>query len=151
MLTQNNRNPVSILLLIYFSFQIALLLLTYLTQFNMVGLQYAVNEVENTVSFDQGVFQKESKNIKITKENSLQIMHLALPIIRANNLWEVNIFLIPLLAAGLISLLLFKSKHKKWYTALYVLLLIGMYTWNAATLIEIKEEIRLHSSLLEEA
>lgn len=117
----------------------------------MVGLQYAVNEVENTVSFDQGVFQKESKNIKITKENSLQIMHLALPIIRANNLWEVNIFLIPLLAAGLISLLLFKSKHKKWYTALYVLLLIGMYTWNAATLIEIKEEIRLHSSLLEEA
>lgn len=143
----DRKNPISISLLVLFTLQIVFITLTYFTKFNMIGLQYEVNGL--TVLFEKGTFEKEIIPVEITKENSLQIMKLAFSIGRANNLWEVNIFLFPFVLTLFISLILSKVRFKKWYTSLYLFILIGIISWNTATIKDINRDIQQHSFLLE--
>ncbi|MBT2642795.1 hypothetical protein J7I80_11200 [Bacillus sp. ISL-41] len=93
------------------------------------------------MTVEKGMWTRQVDERQVTAQEALEIM---LPLNEANQLWKINIYLIPLFVAAFIALVYspFRPKrHFKWYVFLYFTLLMGFVVWDIAVHREITEEI----------
>jgi hypothetical protein len=123
--------------MMYFLMVTLLLLFTKQTNFNLIGIHYQFDQENMMMIIEEGYWDKEVVERQVTAQEALEIM---LPINEAQQLWEVNIYLIALFAAVFIALFftpLRPKKHFRWYVVLYLILLLFFIIWDAAQHYEI--------------
>lgn len=94
-----------------------------------------------TMTIEKGGWNKQVDERQVTAQEALEVM---LPINEANQLWKINIYLIPLFAAAFIALVYspFRPKRNfKWYVFLYFILLVAFIIWDFTVHRDIAEEI----------
>lgn len=125
-------------LLIYFSFVAILLLFTMITNFNLTGYHYYLNEESMSLTIEKGFVLKEIYNAQVTP---IQAIKMLLPINEANDMWKLNIYLL----STFIAVLFYKSywpvKNLKMYVVFYFLCFTTFIIWNIIVHIEIMENI----------
>lgn len=92
------------------------------------------------MTIEKGVWDKQMDERQVTAQEALEVM---LPINEANQLWKINIYLIPLFAAAFISLVYspFRPKRNcKWYVFLYFIILVAFVIWDITVHRDIAEE-----------
>ena len=127
--------------MVYFLIVISLLLFTKQTNFILTGVQYQFDQETMTMTIEKGVLNKRVDERQVTAQEALEIM---LPINEAEQLWEVNIYLIALFAAVFIALFftpLKPKKHLRWYVLLYLVLFVAFMIWDVKVHQDIAEDI----------
>ena len=82
------------------------------------------------MTIEKGVWNKRVDERQVTTQEALEVM---LPINEANQLWNMNIYLIALFAAVFIALFftpLRPKRYFKWYMLVYFILLATFIIWD---------------------
>lgn len=133
---KNNKR--FLLLLIYLSI---LMLLTMITNFNLTGYNYHLNEETMMVTIKEGFVKKE---VYDAQENVFQLLQVMLAINKANDMWLLTIVTLSLFLTVFSILFLpplKPRKNVKLYAVISILLLTAFISWDAYVHKEIIEEI----------
>jgi hypothetical protein len=125
----------------YFLLVILLLLFTKQTGFNLLGVNYQFNQETMMMTIEKGLLDQQVVERQVTAQEALKIM---MPINEANQLWKMNIYLIPLFAAIFIALFLTPLRPKKnfiWYVSMFFILLAFLVIWDFSIHRELSGEI----------
>ncbi len=134
-------NQISLPLVVYFSFVSMLLIFTMITDFNLTGYHYDLDEETMSLTIERGVLKKEINDVQA---KSVQAIQLLLPINKAHYLWKLDIHLLSIFLAVLTFL--FYNPHKpiknlKLCMAFFCLFFTTFIIWNIIVRREIMEKI----------
>ena len=123
---------------------ILLLTFTILTNFNLIGYNYNLEENSTIITVEEGFFYKEIYDIPIYNDSGIQVLQeVMLPINSANDIWRTDVILISLFIGVFAELIRSPGRQRKnfkWYVLFYLITIIIFVVWN----------INAHAELLEE-
>lgn len=109
---------------IFIPVMMLLLSFTILTNFNLIGYHYNLNESASFITIEEGFFNKEKYNIQINDDNTLQILQeVMIPVNSAERIWQSDLIIISLfigLFAYIFQSAARQRKTFKWFIQLYV-------------------------------
>lgn len=130
---------------IFIPVMMLLLSFTILTNFNLIGYHYNLDESASFITIEEGFFNKEKYNIQINDDNTLQILQeVMIPVNSAERIWQSDLIIISLfigLFAYIFQSAARQRKTFKWFVLVYVVSLIVFITWNISVHSEILENI----------
>ncbi|WP_318617574.1 hypothetical protein [Sporosarcina sp. YIM B06819] len=124
------------LLIFYLSFT-TLFIFTEITNFNLTGYSYNLDEEITVLTIQEGFLNKKTYDVEIREDDSTQILQplrdVMLPIIQAQSLWVHDILIISFFIAGIFGLFyssLRQEKNFKWYVTVYMLIFALLIGWE---------------------
>ena len=131
--------------IIFIPVMMLLLMFTVLTNFNLIGYNYNLDENSTFITIKEGFFNKKVYNVQINDDNGIQILQeVMLPVISAERIWQFDLIIISLFIgvfAELFQSATRQRKNYKWYVVVYVISIIVFIVWNIHAHNEILEEI----------
>jgi len=129
--------------IIFIPVMILLLTFTIITNFNLIGYNYNLEENSTIITVEEGFFNKEIYDIPIYNDSGILVLQeVILPINSANDIWRFDVTLISLFIAVFAELIRSPGRQRKnfkWYILLYVATIFVFVVWN----------INAHAELLE--
>lgn len=109
---------------IFIPVMMLLLAFTILTNFNLIGYHYNLDESASFITIEEGFFNKEKYNIQINDDNTIQILQeVMIPVNSAERIWQSDLIIISLfigLFAYIFQSAARQRKTFKWFVQLYV-------------------------------
>lgn len=130
---------------IFIPVMMLLLSFTILTNFNLIGYHYNLDENASFITIEEGFFNKEIYNVQINEDNTIQILQeVMLPVNSAERIWQSDLIIISLfigLFAYIFQSAARQRKNFKWFVLVYAVSLIIFIAWNISVHSEILEKI----------
>ena len=109
---------------IFIPVMMLLLSFTILTNFNLIGYHYNLDESASFITIEEGFFNKEKYNIQINDDNTIQILQeVMIPVNSAERIWQSDLIIISLfigLFAYIFQSAARQRKTFKWFVLVYV-------------------------------
>lgn len=103
---------------------VMMLSFTILTNFNLIGYHYNLDESASFITIEEGFFNKEKYNIQINDDNTIQILQeVMIPVNSAERIWQSDLIIISLfigLFAYIFQSAARQRKTFKWFVLVYV-------------------------------
>ncbi|WP_100372355.1 hypothetical protein [Bacillus sp. FJAT-45037] len=110
-----------VLLFIFLVFIVLSVFFIIFTEFNPVGYHFHLHEDQSIMTIEEGFVQKDRYQLELISNQALQVM---LPIIEAQQLWNVNLAIFSLLVTAfgcVYKRYIENRKHAKWFVCGFIL------------------------------
>lgn len=118
---------------------------TILTNFNLIGYNYYLEENSTFITVEEGFFNKEIYDIPIYNDSGILVLQeVMLPINSANDIWQSDMILLSLFIGMFAELIRSTNRQRtnfKWYVVVYIVTFITFIVWNIYAHAELLEEM----------